>query len=216
MPETPPARFSLPPPKPARWCAGGCTFVENATLGCDQANVVWSAALDPDALAVVARPVRDGQRAFDLAAFGGRAAIVPAGNGEYAVLRGARGYVRLDVLAGTLRSGPVRLLHRLTTRAELDLRLPALRQLAAFCELGPAAPWIIPEDPRLNRLIQALRALDARAEGASLRDIGLALASRTAGWPGEGESTKSWARRLVALSEELRRVGPRGVIGRAI
>jgi hypothetical protein len=63
-----------------------------------------------------------------------------------------------------------------------------LRQLAGFCELGAAAPWLIPGDLRLGRLILALRVLDARAEGASLRDIGLALAGPAADWPGAGSA----------------------------
>jgi hypothetical protein len=167
-------------------------------------------------LTVAARPAQGDERGFDLDGFGARAAIVPTPNGEHAVIRGARGCVRLDAVAGSLQNGPVRLFHRLTAKAELDSKLPALRQLAAFCEIGAAAPWIIPDDPLLDRLTLALRVLDARAEGASLRDIGMELAGRAADWPGDGESTKSWIRRLVALSDRLRRAGPRGILARAI
>lgn len=201
---------------PARLRVGGCNFVEEPARPADRANIIWSASVDPDVLSVVAEPARPGDSAFDLDAFGARAAIAPAADAEHVIVRGTGGLLRIAVVSGTVRDGPALLAHRLTGVDDLEAGWPALRQLARLCALGPAAPWIIPPDPKLDRLILALRALDARREGASLREIAMTLAGPAAEWPGEGESTKSWVRRLVALSESLWRAGPRGILAGAI
>lgn len=70
-------------------------------------------------------------------------------------------------------------------------------------------------DPRLPRLVLALRALDARAEGASLRQLAFGIFGAQ-DWPGDGENNKSRARRLVKLSERLLRAAPYGVLARSI
>lgn len=209
----------LNPRWPMTWTAGGCAFVEDSSLSADHANILWSASIDPDILPIVADPAPRGRRGFNLAAFGRRAAIVAGGNHEHVVIRSAEGWLRFDVLSGTVRDGPVLLSHRISGRTDLDARMPALRQLAAWCELGTSAPWTLPTDPRLDRLILALRVLDARTEGASLREVAIGLhgvGQARADWPGENESTKSWVRRLVALAEALRRAGPWAVLNRAI
>jgi hypothetical protein len=195
--------------------AGDCAFVEDRARRSDRAQIVWSNAADPEVLTVVAHPVSSDDSGFNLAKFANHVAIVATGDREHVAIRGGGGILRLDVVAGTLRDGPVRLFHRLARQSELESKMPRLRQLAAFVEFGAVAPWIIPTDPRLDRLILALRVLDARAAGASLRQIAIGLLSVRAGsadWPGDGDSTKSWVRRLVALSEALSLAGPRGVL----
>lgn len=208
--------FCSIPPAAARWRAGDCTFVEDATTPADRAHILWSASVDPDVLMVVAEPAGSGAGAFDLAAFAD-AAAVRAGDQEHVFIRGAGGSLRLDVVAGTVLDGPVLLAHRLTGLDDLDARMRALRQLSLLCQFGAHAPWAMPDDPRLDRLVRALRILDARSAGASLRDVAVGLDARNADdWPGEGESTKSWVRRLVALSDALWRAGPLGVLSHAI
>src|SRR3546814_6146565 len=53
---------------------------------------------------------------------------------------------------------------------------------------------------RMVRSVMALRARDARAVGASLRDIGTELLGGGE-WPGPGEYRKSAIRRLVSMGE---------------
>lgn len=207
------------PPNLGRPPDGGCIFVAGAGLDCAAAPILWSRTRDPDVLTLIAQPVPAGETGFDLAAFGGRAAIVTTGRAEHVVLRHDEGMLRLDIVAGSLCDGPARLFCRLADRAALDASLPRLRQLAAFIACGPGAPWIVPADPRLERLILALRTLDARHQGVSLRELARGLEGLGPGaidWPGPGESTKSWARRLVAQAEALWRAGPTGVLARSI
>src|SRR3546814_11710047 len=60
---------------------------------------------------------------------------------------------------------------------------------------------------RMVRSAMALRARDARAVGASLRDIGTELLGGGE-WPGPGEYRKSAIRRLVSMGERLVMQGP--------
>lgn len=209
-------RYSHPrrPPVPRN---GGCTFAENPALPAAQANILWTAALDLDVLPVVAYPARANEVGFDLADWSGRAAIVTSDDREHVTLRHGGGLLRVDVAAGTLLEGPVMLAHCVTDPADLEAKLPVLRTLYAVCTSGPNTVRYVP-DLRLERLITALRVLDARVAGASLRDIAIALLGDDVPdkWPGDGECMKSWVRRLVALSETLRRAGPRGVLAGAI
>jgi hypothetical protein len=57
----------------------------------------------------------------------------------------------------------------------------------------------------------ALRAHDARADGASLREMATELLA-PGEWPGPGECRKSAMRRLVAMGEKLVRQGPLPVL----
>jgi hypothetical protein len=206
-------------PAPASNRVGDCAFVEDRARPSDRAQIVWSDDVDPEVLTVVARSVSSHDSGFNLTKFANHAAIVATGDREHVAIRRGGGILRLDVVDGTLRDGPVRLFHRLARQSELESKMPRLRQLAAFLEFGAVAPWIIPTDPRLDRLILALRVLDARAAGASLRQIAIGLLCVRTGsvdWPGDGDSTKSRVRRLVALSEALSLAGPRGVLAHSI
>lgn len=199
--------------------AGGCTFVEDADCPVERAHILWSADVDPEVLTVRAER-DDGSTAdlFDLAAFDHRAAVALGADVEHVVITDRGWRLRLDVIAGTVRDGPVLLHHQLAGAATLEPRIAALRQLVAFCRTGHAAPWRARPDPRLSRLIQGLRVIDALADGAGLQDVAAGLLEdRTAGdWPGPGESVKSRVRRLVALARTLEAVGPRAILMRAI
>lgn len=115
--------------------------------------------------------------------------------------------LRLDVVSGTVLAGPVTLEPRMVID-RLDSQIATIRALAAILSNQPV-PAVA--DARLPRLVLALRALDARREGASLREIARGIFGET-DWPGDGDHIKSRARRLVRLSEMLLRAGPRGVL----
>lgn len=154
--------------------------------------------------------------AIDLAQLIDRVAIGPTG--EYVLIGRGATAVRLDICTGSVRDGPIILHHRLQGVAGLSPRLDTLRRLERLCRKGDNPRPAAAPDARLSRLVLALRALDARVEGASLREIGHALLSPSGGfdWPGDGESLKSRARRLVDLASALRRAGARGVLSRSV
>ena len=110
-------------------------------------------------------------------------------------------------MSGTVLEGPV-ILEPSVVLDKLSCQISSIRKLRAILR-GEMPP---PErDSHLPRLVLALRALDGRAEGASLRELAFGIFGAK-DWPGDGENVKSRVRRLVRLSEELRRGGPGGVL----
>jgi hypothetical protein len=49
-------------------------------------------------------------------------------------------------------------------------------------------------------------------EGATLRGTALGLKGENVDWPGPGECTKSWVRRLIELGETMARAGPKAIL----
>lgn len=189
--------------------AGGFTFLSDPSLNLASAAPIWSAALDPCVIRVAAHPCANrSQLRFDLSTYDYRVALSPAG--EHLLLRVQGTSLRLDVVAGTILSGPVRLEPRFDLE-RLNVQIAAIRKLEAMIR-----HMLLPKqkDGRLAKLILALRALDARAEGASLREVARGIFG-SSDWPGDGESIKSRARRLVGLAQELKQAGPAGVFARA-
>lgn len=195
-----------------RWrssLAGDCTFAENPAHDCTQAKPIWSVDVNPCALRAridTARSVGsllDPIRHVTLARTGaGIAHLVLSAPGEP---------LRIDIVEGALRDGPVAIAPVVDLARDLNCQFRAIRRLTGLLSGGA----VTAVDPRLDRLVTALRVLDARTAGVSLRDIGLRLIGGSE-WPGDGEHLKSKARRLVGSAERLRRAGPAGVLAGAI
>lgn len=137
---------------------------------------------------------------------------------EYAAIKHDNITLRLDVIAGSICRGPVILEHRITGVSELKAKIPALRHFVNLCQTGRMSKWHEPDDARLQRLILALRVLDALDEGVSHRTIALVLLTngKNLEWPGPGESTRSFIRRLITLAKRMQRSGPCGVLNRQV
>lgn len=120
--------------------------------------------------------------------------------------------IRLDVVDGPLSVGPIAIEPAIDLSRSIDPQLAAIRRLDAFLRDGTS---VTAPDARFRRLARALRVIDARADRASLRDIGLFIVGGD-DWPGDGEHLKSHARRLVVLAGELSNAGPRGVLNGGI
>lgn len=111
---------------------------------------------------------------------------------------------RLDVIEGTVATGPVSLRFDLA----VDGRLPAqISALGRFC--GAAA--VGRRHVQLAQRLLALQAVDARDAGASLREVADRILGPGA-WPGNGEHRKSLVRRMIAGGERMMRAGPAGVL----
>ncbi|WP_372892371.1 DNA -binding domain-containing protein [Sphingomonas sp.] len=114
--------------------------------------------------------------AFDLLALPGPATHLSlAGAGEHLLLgRGPR-TIRLSIARGTLLDGPVRLAYQLAGTDRLELRLLALRRLAAFLRHGRLPASLFPGSGRTKRWTELLRALDALATSSSHRAVAEAV-----------------------------------------
>ncbi|WP_255587066.1 DNA -binding domain-containing protein [Hephaestia mangrovi] len=192
--------------------AGGCTFAEDPNRPFDHARVIWSAAVDPTVLTVSACAAGDGF--FDLSRQPHSVAVDRRGH-EHVVIRTPGSTLRLDVISGTVLAGPVTLRVHLDCTTMIPSRLSGLDRLLRL--IGIRDPGRRPprSDPRLARLVEALRVADALADGASLPRIAASLRgaqSASADWPGAGESIKSSARRKVALARQLTAKGPAAIM----
>jgi hypothetical protein len=183
----------------------GCLNMPGVGLAWIDAPILWSAAVDPSVLKVVARPARDSeQQAFDLDRCRVPAALARGRGCEHLLLRSGHGSVRLDILSGTLLEGPVALLFDFATVDAIEPALSALRRFLHFSRSGTLPRALSHGGQRLRRQILALRIHDAIAAGASIRDVGIMLfgIERVRDeWA--GEALKSQCRRLIALAREM-------------
>lgn len=190
---------------------GACIFLPDPALDSRCCRPIWADSVDPAVLRVRCEPCdASSPFAFNWPAFQARASV--ARDRQYLLVGAGTASIRLDVVAGSALDGPVQLEPAIAFDRDLD------RQLAAVCRLhamlGGASPSA-ERDARLPRLVLALRALDARAEGASLREIATILLDEP-DWPGGGEWMKSWVRRIIKLAGKLVEAGPRGVLRRTV
>ncbi|AXB78023.1 DUF2285 domain-containing protein [Novosphingobium sp. P6W] len=187
----------------SRRANGGCTFAENPGEDCTQVVPVWSAALDPCVLrARIAPEQSDRPCRFDARARGARR--VEDADGEHIAFDCRGDIARIDLFEGRLPARPVLLSFEIVADERLSRQMAALRRV--YLQHAPGY-----HAKRLRRQHLALLAADARAAGASLREI----AERFLGpgdWPGDGEHRKSLARRLVATGSLLCRAGPAAVL----
>jgi len=194
-----------------RW---GCLALPNASLGWSEAPVLWSAAVDPSVLQVVALPVMDRQtEPFDLVGGAVQATVVRGENREHVLLGSGADAIRLDVAGGSLLNGPVVLLHDLAGVVELEPALTALRRFLEFRRTGHLLPPITLGGQRLRRQVLAVRVHDALARGASIRDVGVMLfgLERVRNeWA--GEALKSQCRRLIAMARKMAAGGYRELL----
>lgn len=119
---------------------------------------------------------------------------------EHAVLADGRNRIRLDVIDGSLRQGPVVLHYRLAGTNSLRPRMLPLRRLLALCSQKRFVSSLFPPDPRMERFTSVLRVHDAIEAGASIADMEQAFfgAERAAHDSERGsDSLKSRIRRLV-------------------
>lgn len=162
---------------------------------------VWSAAVDPRVLDVRCFREPDDGRGSVL----GRAhrwRVEVGENGCEHVWLGSGGEpLRIDVMAGSIRDGCVRIEPAVDLRRDLQPQIAALRRLDQFMR-GMA--WTTVKDKALPRLVLALRAADARWHGCSLRHVARDVLGLH-DWPGDGEWAKSSTRRLIALAKLLSR-----------
>ena len=194
-------------PLPHSLPAGGSAFAEDPAHSCASVLPIWSQVADPRVLVVRATPARAWKNAlrsyrFDLDRISGHV-LVDDGL-EHVRLDHPTGVIRLDVVSGSLRDGPVNLTFELVHSARLSIQLSALRD---FDMLSVGRGIASPDHRRLLGSLAALQTVDARTAGASLRNIADLLLGE-GDWPGDGEHRKSRVRRMLALGAQLLRAGP--------
>lgn len=198
----------------ARW---GCLNAPSAEGAWVESPVLWSSSIDPAVLAVMAVPAEDGDDgAFVLRRWRATATVLSSSGGEHLLLQGGGSSVRLDVISGTLRNGPVMLFHDLARTELLEPAMAALSRFHHLCQTGQFPALTGSPTQQSRRMILALRTHDALSQGASIRDIGIMVHGEErvrAEWPGSGDALKSQARRLIGLAREMTSGGYRRLLG---
>jgi hypothetical protein len=200
-----------------RWCVErwGCLHIVQRSEH-DGPPFLWSAAVQPAVLRVTACSAGEGDPApFDLSRWVDHAALVVGHGGcQHLALYGRSRMLRLDVVSGSLLSGPVQLHYPLSCGSASDMMIETLKRLQLLCRTGDFGSLPIDRPPS-RRAIEALRVHDALAEGASIRDIGVMLfgAARIGQeWHAPGEALKSCCRRLIAHARCMASGGYRSLL----
>ncbi|WP_448659181.1 DNA -binding domain-containing protein [Sphingomonas sp. CJ99] len=191
----------------------GCLTLPDPCLGWQDASILWSSELDSTVLPLAALPMSASiGLGFDLAAWPGRAAISRGPDAEHVRLDDDAGTIRMDLVTGTLLGGPVRLvLDPAALRTAAPIAGPLGRLLGTNCIPIPSTSVRLTRQQH-RRQVQALQVHDARALGASIRDIGILLFGEDrvqADWA--SEALKSNCRRLIALAKAMATGGHRAL-----
>lgn len=163
---------------------------------------MWRADADPRVLPVTATSAA-GPDTLDIMRFG--PSVCSDAEGEHVRFMVHGETFRLDVVAGSITDGPIRLAYMVARDRRLARRIDTILRLERRLAGVPAAqPKHV---SRLARSAKALRAFDARTAGASLKEIAEEMLG-PGEWPGLGEWRKSATRRLVVMGQSLVDQGP--------
>lgn len=124
--------------------------------------------------------------AVSLIDFRRRASVLRQDGGrEELLLRPGRGSLRLSIRSGSCLRGPVRFRYVLEGLRTLPVKLLTLRRLLSIARGDRPSRGLYPREPRAERWVMMLRALDGLAAGASHRDIATVLY-------GESQAEREW------------------------
>jgi len=181
--------------------------------------LLWRAALDPAVVAVRAHPADPGDPdALDLAPLRQFTTLASgAGGYQYIALSDGWRRLRLDVVDGAVADdGWTRFDFCLSGFCGLEPRLRTLRRLADLKRAGHFVEDRYPVAAGLPRRLEALQVADALRDGASYRDIAIALFGQArvrADWRTRSDYLLSRVRRRAAEARRMLAGGYRALLG---
>lgn len=152
---------------------GLCRF-EDPSLSAIDSRPLWHSNLDRSVLRAAAHPVGEGET-FDVACLGPWASVHIDSEGEHWWIGKYFRSIRIDIVHGTLRNGPVHLDYRIAGLTEAIPAILTLRRFLALACTRQMPVRLFPVETRADRWITMLRVHDAVIAGASQRDIALGL-----------------------------------------
>lgn len=196
---------------------GGWLFAEDPTLSATQACVAWTGEYATLLTISFATPTGN-DRGFDFRALSQPSALIIDVLGrERLVISDGSGWIGCLVEAGSVLDGPATILLKLPdARLAFDHLHLVKRLMVALLDSARRIP-VPPRAARHRRTVQALRVADALADGASHRDIAIALFGDScvrSDWDGSSDALRSQVRRLVGLSRTLQHGGWRSLAKR--
>lgn len=182
----------------SRW---GLHAFESPDLRAPAARPVWRANVYPYVLEADAVPADEACDSFELVRLREvSTTVIDRGGEEHLLISDGLHALRIDVLSGSLKEGPVRLRYRLAGFACAERPLLTLRRLLALWRTGRFSKALHPIETRAGRFVLMLRAWDADASGATQREIAAELLSAEAGearWRVSAPTVRSRVQRLV-------------------
>jgi len=181
---------------------GLCQF-EQSGLGVPVARPIWRGDVDRSVLVASAATASGGEDAFDAAALAELGSCCRDDDGiEHWLWSDGTRHIRLDVVAGTLTDGPVRLEYHLAGCARARGQADTLVRLIALARTRRIVRKLFAPEIRAPRWALILRTHDALASGASQRDIaehwfGVAAGPR---WRLAADASRRRAQRLVGAA----------------
>jgi hypothetical protein len=179
-------------------------FAEAPSIDGFHARLIASEKVDPTVIVVDAFPAESG---FDLAAVAKFVVVAVDDQArEYLVLSDGHHHVRIDIAHGSVLAGPVTF--------KLHCKEPQIVPLAAETLTRAGLVWQhqrmpsarFPKDPKLSRLVMALRVYDALHDEAHYRDIARALFGDDRverEWRGDSDSLRATIRRIAKQAKQL-------------
>jgi hypothetical protein len=197
---------------------GGCAFAEAASRPAADACIFWRADWDASVLAVEALPVPPGDAdAFDIRHFERLATVLQRADGrELLLLSDGEHRLQLDVTAGSVLHGPVRLRYELSGFKHIEAKTLTLRRFSLLCRFGRFPCGLFPPERRARRWAMALQAYDGVRAGASHRDVAAALFGEKTvreDWCGRSDYLRLRVQRLIRTADRLVKGGYRHLLG---
>lgn len=186
---------------------------EPAEKGVPHARPIWRAGVDPGVVRAnpYPRAAGDGD-AFDICRLASLARCHCGADGsEHWLFSDGLRQIRLDIAAGTLTAGPVRLAYRISGLASARPQIATLQRLIALSREGRMTPALFPLERRAKRWVLILRIWDALAAGMSQRDIACELfdLGDVPRWRITAPSWRRRVQRLVAAARRAAKTDPR-------
>ncbi|MDT8760553.1 DUF2285 domain-containing protein [Sphingomonas psychrotolerans] len=154
--------------------------------------------------------------AIDLARLARWMTIVRGGDREHVALSDGWHRIRIDVVEGTLvEEGPARLDYLLSGMTRVDAHVLTLRRMLGLWRTGRFTRTLYPPEPGLPRRLETLRVGDAVVDGASYREMAVALYGAEtvqAEWKGGSDFLTSRVRRRAAEARRMAAGGWRGLL----
>jgi hypothetical protein len=198
---------------PENW---GLHAFEPPHLTAPDARPVWRADVHPYVLSVRAEGSFGKSDSFELRRLPVPVRVVTVSDAlERLLISDGFRTIRVDVLAGSVRSGAVRLHYLLSGFAGAERPLLTLRRLLLLWRTGRFSAALHPLEARARRLVLMLRAHDATASGATQREIAAELLSAEAGeprWRVGAPTLRSRAQRLVRTARAMAAGGYRSLL----
>lgn len=169
-------------------------------------------------LAVETLPVQRGDGdAFDIRRFDRLATVLRCPDGyEHLLLSDGVHHLQMEVKAGSLLDGPVRLRYELTGFKHVEAKTLTLRRLLLLLRLGRFPLGLYPPERRARRWLMTLQAYDSVQAGATHREIAATLFGERVvkeDWCSRSDYLRLRVQRLVKTANNLVTGGYRDLLG---